>query len=72
MPKGKVTFDYEKCKGCVLCVSVCPKQILEQDMDTLNKNGYNIIKVTDPSKCIGCAFCAMMCPDSVIKVEVEK
>ncbi|MGD9964080.1 MAG: 4Fe-4S binding protein [Candidatus Izemoplasmatales bacterium] len=41
-------------------------------MKTLNKAGYNIIKVSEPDKCIGCAFCAMMCPDSVIKVEVNK
>ncbi len=72
MPKGKVTFDYERCKGCVLCVEYCPTHILEQDMETLNKKGYNIIKVTNPDKCIGCAFCAMMCPDSVITVEVDK
>ena len=72
MPKGKVTFDYEYCKGCVLCVEYCPKGILYQDMETLNKKGYNIIRVSEPDKCIGCAFCAMMCPDSVIKVEVDK
>ena len=72
MPKGKVTFETERCKGCLLCVANCPKQILYQDMETLNKSGYNIIKVSDPDKCIGCAFCAMMCPDSVITVEVNK
>jgi len=72
MPKGKVTFDYERCKGCLLCVEYCPKHILYQDMETLNKSGYNIIKVSEPDKCIGCAFCAMMCPDSVITVEVDK
>lgn len=72
MPKGKVTFDYEHCKGCLLCVQYCPQKILYQDMETLNKKGYNIIKVSEPDKCIGCAFCAMMCPDSVIKVEVDK
>ncbi len=72
MPKGKVTFNYELCKGCLLCVDVCPTKILYQDKETLNKKGYNIIKVSDPDKCIGCGFCAMMCPDSVIKVEVNK
>ena len=72
MPKGKVTFDYEYCKGCVLCVEYCPQKILYQDMETLNKKGYNIIRVSEPDKGIGCAFCAMMCQDSVIKVEVDK
>lgn len=72
MPKiqGKVTFDYEKCKGCLLCVSFCPVKILYMDKNTINKSGYNIIKVTEMDKCIACTQCATMCPDSVITVEV--
>ncbi|MGD9910357.1 MAG: 4Fe-4S dicluster domain-containing protein [Candidatus Izemoplasmatales bacterium] len=72
MPKGKVTFAREVCKGCSLCVEFCPQHILYQDKADINKSGYNIIKVSEPEKCIGCAFCAMMCPDSVITVEVDK
>ncbi|MGE4321314.1 MAG: 4Fe-4S dicluster domain-containing protein [Acholeplasmataceae bacterium] len=71
MAKGVVTFDYEKCKGCNLCVQYCPKDILYQDKKTLNEAGYNIIKISEPDQCIGCAFCAIMCPDSVITVEVN-
>lgn len=72
MPKGRTIFDYEKCKGCLLCVAYCPQKILYQDPHTLNKSGYNIIQVSEPERCIGCAFCAIICPDSVITVEVEK
>jgi 2-oxoglutarate ferredoxin oxidoreductase subunit delta len=72
VPKGRVEFNEEICKGCGLCVEYCPTHILYQDMKTLNKAGYNIIRVSEPDKCIGCAFCAIMCPDSVIKVEVNK
>jgi len=72
MPKGKTTFDEERCKGCLLCVEYCPKGILYKIMNTINKIGYNIIRVSEPDKSICCAFCAMMCPDSVITVEVEK
>lgn len=68
--QGKVTFDYEKCKGCLLCVSFCPVNILSLDKNTINKSGYNVIQVSDMSKCIGCSQCALMCPDSVITVEV--
>ena len=25
---AKVTFDVERCKGCGLCETVCPKQII--------------------------------------------
>lgn len=72
MPKGRTIFDYEKCKGCSVCVAYCPQHILTQDKTIFNRAGYNIISVTEPEKCTGCAFCAMMCPDSVITVEVEK
>ncbi|MGI6359929.1 MAG: 4Fe-4S binding protein [Acholeplasmatales bacterium] len=72
MAKAKITFDYELCKGCNLCVEFCPTKILEMDKVKTNKKGYNIINVVSPEKCIGCAFCALMCPDSVITVEKLK
>lgn len=68
MAKGRLTFDYDKCKACMLCVHYCPTKILELDHDTINSKGYNLIKVIDEDKCIACGFCAMMCPDSVITV----
>ena len=68
MAIGRVTFDYNKCKACMLCVNYCPTKILELDSNSINSKGYNLIKVTEPEKCIACSFCAMMCPDSVITV----
>lgn len=69
MAKGKISFDYEYCKGCRLCVEFCPPKILAMDTSKMNEKGYNLVKVVEPEKCIGCAFCAIMCPDSVITVE---
>ena len=66
---AKVTFSDELCKGCGLCVSVCPKKIIQLDHDRLNSKGYHPASCTDQSLCIGCAFCAVQCPDSVITVE---
>lgn len=71
MPKGNLTFESEKCKGCGLCVAFCPVKILYIDKNSLNQQGYNIVKMTDPNMCIGCASCAIMCPDSIITVEVK-
>lgn len=68
MAKGIVEFEDALCKGCSLCVSVCPTHILELDTHRMNQKGYNLITNIHPDKCIGCAFCAFMCPDSVIKV----
>ena len=65
---AKVTFDDNLCKGCGLCVSACPKHIIELK-DEFNKKGYKRAGITKPEECIGCAFCATMCPDCVITVE---
>ena len=69
MKMAKVTFKTDLCKGCGLCVDVCPKQILTIAKDKINKKGHSPAEMTDESKCIGCAFCATMCPDCVIRVE---
>ena len=66
---AKVTFNTELCKGCGLCVNVCPKKILELAKDKINQKGHYPAQMTDQSQCIGCAFCATMCPDCIITVE---
>jgi len=64
-----VTIDETLCKGCELCVSVCPEKIILLDGRKLNEKGYNPAYVTDMEQCIACAMCAVMCPDSAIRVE---
>ena len=66
---ARVIIQEEICKGCGLCVSACPKRIVELAEDRLNTKGYHPAGVTDMAKCIGCAFCAEMCPDCAIIVE---
>jgi 2-oxoglutarate ferredoxin oxidoreductase subunit delta len=66
---AKLTFNTDRCKGCGLCVSVCPRKILRLSENTFNKEGYNPVECTDMDKCIACAMCATMCPDVVIRVE---
>ncbi|WMJ22782.1 4Fe-4S binding protein [Paludicola sp. MB14-C6] len=66
---GKLTIDYEKCKGCSMCVVACPKKILEINKNKLNLKGYNPVDIIDREKCISCAMCATMCPDCVITIE---
>ena len=65
----KVSFRQDRCKGCGLCVSVCPKKIIAIDSAVLNDKGYHPAGAIDMDKCIGCAFCATMCPDCVISIE---
>jgi 2-oxoglutarate ferredoxin oxidoreductase subunit delta len=66
--RGHVTIDSELCKGCGLCISVCPKNCLEIG-DKPNLKGYY---PAQPSKnadqCNACTLCAITCPDIAIEV----
>lgn len=64
-----VTFNEDRCKGCGLCETVCPKKIVKMAADITNVKGFHPAAVTNQAECIGCAFCAQICPDCVITVE---
>ena len=66
---AKVTFNTDRCKGCALCTTVCPKHIVVIDTSVINRKGYHPATVSDISQCIACASCAKICPDSIITVE---
>jgi len=65
----KLTFYEDRCKGCKLCVAVCPKKIVYINNEKINKKGFHPAGCSDESICIGCASCARICPDCVIKIE---
>lgn len=68
MAKGKVIIDELICKGCELCVSVCPKNVLKLSETKINPSGYNPAESVNDD-CIACQSCAKMCPDCAITVE---
>lgn len=72
MAKAKLVFRIDRCKGCGLCVSVCPKKILAIDTSQVNKKDYRPVSCTDMDACIACGNCALMCPDGVISVYREE
>ena len=74
--RGMITIDSELCKGCYLCVSVCPEQLIAVSGE-LNQKGYYPVEFTEADmkeedrKCTGCATCAIVCPDMAIEVYRE-
>ncbi len=52
------------CKGCGICVSFCPKQVLELDR-------HDKVVAPRPQACICCHLCEIRCPDLAIEIIVE-
>ena len=65
-----VNIRKERCKGCSLCIRLCPMHILKLS-EEINANGYHPVSVTEMEKCIRCTACAMTCPDLCIEITAD-
>jgi 2-oxoglutarate ferredoxin oxidoreductase subunit delta len=72
MGKGIVEVNEDRCKGCELCVSVCPVNILALHSMKINSKGFHPVGVVSPEKCLGCTNCATICPDGAISIYVQE
>ncbi len=62
----RVIIRAERCKGCRLCLEVCPPRVL--GMGALNAQGYQVAVLLDNARCTSCTACAIICPESAITV----
>lgn len=68
MPKKKLKehiINRDWCKGCGICVVMCPKKVLELDQKEK-------AVAARPEDCIACDLCAQVCPDLAIEVIIEE
>jgi len=64
-----ITINKDKCKGCGICISNCPQNLIVAVEDEINAFGYRPVRFVDEeSKCKGCKICAEMCADICIEV----
>ncbi len=57
-----ITIKEARCKGCGICATFCPKQVLA--VSELGK-----IRVLHEEACIACGQCELRCPDYAIFVD---
>lgn len=53
------------CKGCAICISVCPRDAIVSSSER-NDYGDPTVRIQD-ELCTGCGACALLCPDGAIR-----
>jgi NAD-dependent dihydropyrimidine dehydrogenase PreA subunit len=62
-----IAIDEALCKGCTICVEICPKDVLEM-VDMIDRWEGATVRVRDIDACIACFICEHECPDFALLV----
>jgi len=77
----KLVIDEQQCKGCNLCLLVCPYRIFQEGTKA-NERGIVVPALDRPERCPNCRLqklygrtlcgvCQMICPDQAIRWDDE-
>lgn len=70
--KKVLDYDYKRCVGCSICVSVCPTLALELGPMKEIATGLDVPPVIlDLEKCTFCGMCVQFCPVHAYKMSEE-
>jgi 2-oxoglutarate ferredoxin oxidoreductase subunit delta len=67
----KIELREDWCKGCYLCIEICPIEGVFMKADQIGSRGFQPVHV-NPNGCIGCLLCELLCPDLAITVEEDE
>jgi ferredoxin len=56
----RIEIHDDACRGCELCVDVCPTEVLAMDQ---RRKAY----AKTPEDCIGCLSCGYLCPSGALQ-----
>ncbi len=59
-----ITVDHSLCRGCNLCMELCPKSIFQDSAD-IGPAGLKVKEVVSPDNCTGCGLCELCCPGAI-------
>jgi formate hydrogenlyase subunit 6/NADH:ubiquinone oxidoreductase subunit I len=66
-------WDFDKCTGCQICPTACPKGALTH-VPAVLEDGRMVRRAAvdvDEKKCVNCGICVVMCPTHAIKMTVN-
>ncbi|HEY9076671.1 MAG TPA: ferredoxin family protein [Anaerolineaceae bacterium] len=65
-PKGRIEVNETYCKGCEICVSACPQDVIDL-AERITAKGFHPAELAKEG-CTGCGICAIVCPEAAITV----
>jgi len=60
MQELEITVHEQACRGCQMCVDICPTKVFEFDEEK------HLCVVKHAEDCIACLSCAYLCPSGAI------
>jgi len=66
-----IYIDEKLCKGCDICVELCPKDVFTISKQ-INQQGYYIPIPSSIDVCTGCMLCELICPELAVILKIEE
>ena len=67
----RVSINANYCKGCLICVEICPRKALAPS-EKINSKGFVLPVENGEKECNGCRMCELVCPDFAIAIESKR
>jgi len=65
----RLIYNRDLCKGCYLCLNLCPSQVIVKSKERNRHDAYPIaFEESSDRTCTGCGICSMICPDYAIRI----
>ncbi|MEM1589206.1 MAG: ferredoxin family protein [Candidatus Bathyarchaeia archaeon] len=70
MKKVGIHINEDLCKGCGICINLCPNKVFTKS-EKLSPRGVYLPVIVHGDKCTACRICEEHCPDLAIFIETE-